>query len=953
MKFEDLFQTSVLPVEDGFRFLFGIRKFAEAQDPPDTSGVLEGQFTIPTPQAVALMSELVQNEFKTLYAYTVFGQSFRDLSRDSVAEHFQDHAGDELEHAEWLLRRMSVLGGPIQVPDIPPPPATTNPVEIIKIMIRMEQEGIAGWKRLLAISGDNPQKIVIEDYMAKEQEHLDELWQLLPQDVRAALMQPTKVAMGLGEAPFDTERAILAGIKPSTIERDPSVAPYYPPSKPLLSPRPSRGVLHLGDMEGLYNNDHYLRSIGRHPAQLGGQVDAAPSTDDMRKIQAHLATARNTMQPTAAGNHPSGVAANTAATAATVRVIPRPVAPAPATGGGFIQRLMGRIKTAAPVGPMRARQITMPQMEEAIENYYGGSDASPEELAMLAGEARNNMLTEFQGRADRANFAQEHPILSRLRSPQAIGAGVGGLMGGLAGNAMINNATPGQRLALALGVPAATTAMGALLAPGAQHYANEAQEYGAAASSLGDQDVAQVMHHLLRSRAAEEEHARQLSLAHASAPKTHQHNYNNNYNEVKTGSSSLIGRAAGLVVSNKQLQKKELPPATHGTGPEATKHVGPGRVGKVVREDEDSKRFSKKMAAAFRKMADSNVTGDPTPAESYNASQEVAANTPQMVPSAGLSPETTSYLNAEMAMQLEQAQAEAQHYQELAQGHAEAAGQAQQQAGELQNQVQDLSQQLQQAVEQAQAATDQAGQVQQQAMQSSQLAHSMAAQAQMNQIQATNEMVRARQESANTQSSSIQMRQRVLDAIQAGPEDLGVAQPPPNPMDQQGQPQQGQPQEQGASNPPKEGKSEKKEAGLRDAMGRASELGASYLKEQKANMFDLKKSPLLWMGVPGVAAGGVAAGTFLHGLGHHADGMQEKIDKMEEENDGSFGAAVDLAKAKMMLSISQAAEEHPIRGAMMAGSAGFGLGTAAGALGRDAYPEITRLGGFLASKFRK
>jgi len=172
-----------------------IKSAAKNVPPPDETGMLEGQFSVPVEKAISVMSELVKNEFETIYAYHVYAQSLRGLHHDSIAEHFDEHADEELEHADFLLKRMAVLGGSVSVPDVESPAPSTDPIQIIKTMIRMEQDGIAGWRKLIAILGDNPMKVVVEDYAAQEQEHLDDLWQLLPHEAnRPVLQQKTAVS---------------------------------------------------------------------------------------------------------------------------------------------------------------------------------------------------------------------------------------------------------------------------------------------------------------------------------------------------------------------------------------------------------------------------------------------------------------------------------------------------------------------------------------------------------------------------------------------------------------------------------------------------------------------------------------------------------------------------------------------------------------------------------------
>lgn len=163
--------------------------------PPDFTGQLEGQFAAPKEQVVEALKASVENELKTGYAYMVYGNTLRDMSHHSVAEEFAAHASDEAEHADFLLRRLAVLAGAVDLPAIPPPPTLTDPMQIIQTMVRIEQEGIAKWRVLRALVGDeHPMRFKIEEYMTKELEHLDEVVQLLPPQIQLGGSQPPKLA---------------------------------------------------------------------------------------------------------------------------------------------------------------------------------------------------------------------------------------------------------------------------------------------------------------------------------------------------------------------------------------------------------------------------------------------------------------------------------------------------------------------------------------------------------------------------------------------------------------------------------------------------------------------------------------------------------------------------------------------------------------------------------------
>lgn len=181
-----------IPLAEAATFFVKL-KTAESEPyaPPDETGSMEGQFAAPTEQVLQLMAKMVENEFKTMYAYKVYAESLRGPEHFAVSKEFEEHAENELEHAEFLLRRMAVLGGPVQVPDIPSPPPASDVMEIVQTMVRMEQEGIQNWKNLLQLVGDdNPTKHVIEGFLEKELHHLDELWQMLPYTANRPVLQP-------------------------------------------------------------------------------------------------------------------------------------------------------------------------------------------------------------------------------------------------------------------------------------------------------------------------------------------------------------------------------------------------------------------------------------------------------------------------------------------------------------------------------------------------------------------------------------------------------------------------------------------------------------------------------------------------------------------------------------------------------------------------------------------
>lgn len=169
MNFENYLKNPI-PFGEACAFLVEFHKLGS-----ETEGV-----AAPPPDTLGLYAAVAQAEFASIFAYTVYSQTLRDLARGSLADEFLEHADEELEHAEWVLRRMAVLGGQPPLQDVPAPPPASDPLEVIQNLIQIEQEGIAAWQALHASLGDDPARFKVEEYLAAEQEHLDDLLRFLP-----------------------------------------------------------------------------------------------------------------------------------------------------------------------------------------------------------------------------------------------------------------------------------------------------------------------------------------------------------------------------------------------------------------------------------------------------------------------------------------------------------------------------------------------------------------------------------------------------------------------------------------------------------------------------------------------------------------------------------------------------------------------------------------------------
>ena len=301
MSFENLFSQRP-PMAEAARFFLKLKTAADEGlsmpgGGPDEMGAQEGIFAAPLEQVIQLMAQMVQNEFKTMYAYTVYAQSLRGPDHFAISREFEEHAENELEHAEFLLRRMAVLsGGPITLPNVPPPPPLADPVEIIQAMIEMEQQGIANWRTLLTTLGDNPTKHVVENFLTRELEHLDELWQMLPVE-----LQEGQTATAGSPAPTSTTAQPTQGAAQNPAN---SQAPAAGGASPMNDVGPKFAAVPLRSKE-------VQEFLSAHGGQYSDE-DAAAFNEMHRKagrntwIGAGLGGLAGGLAGAAAGGHPAG-----------------------------------------------------------------------------------------------------------------------------------------------------------------------------------------------------------------------------------------------------------------------------------------------------------------------------------------------------------------------------------------------------------------------------------------------------------------------------------------------------------------------------------------------------------------------------------------------------------------------------------------------------------------------
>ncbi len=153
-------------------------KTAGLLDPPDETGELEGKFEVPVENVVALMQNAITQAMTLMQAAMLYESSVRGPLMSPVRCVLSQN-WDHRCVIEYLTKRATTLAGPVHLGELEIPPASSNPIEIAKRMIRGEQEFIAALREVLLVVGENPMKTSIQGFMSSAQNRIDDYWRSL------------------------------------------------------------------------------------------------------------------------------------------------------------------------------------------------------------------------------------------------------------------------------------------------------------------------------------------------------------------------------------------------------------------------------------------------------------------------------------------------------------------------------------------------------------------------------------------------------------------------------------------------------------------------------------------------------------------------------------------------------------------------------------------------------
>lgn len=216
-----------IPFNVAADFFIGIRqahaddsKLASMADAPDETGELEGRFEVPVENVAALLQNVVTHAVALQGASQVYENSVRGPNR------FQFNNWGYQDIIRRLSARAAVLGGPVHIGDIPPPPATTDPASAVRSLIRGEQELVHALNELRTVCGNNPLGHTALCMASEAQQRMDDMWRFL--DPVAPQMHMPMQPVGLQEHEA-TEDPVTEGEESPEFEAAEEAAGVEPP----------------------------------------------------------------------------------------------------------------------------------------------------------------------------------------------------------------------------------------------------------------------------------------------------------------------------------------------------------------------------------------------------------------------------------------------------------------------------------------------------------------------------------------------------------------------------------------------------------------------------------------------------------------------------------------------------------------------------------------------------
>ena len=191
-----------------------------------TEGPVTPDYGLDRDRAVAILNEALATELVCVLRYKYHYFMATGIHSQAVKEEFLEHANEEQEHADLIAERIKQLGGK---PEMNPAVFAGNShseykegetlIDMLKEDLIAERIAIESYRDMVRFFGekDPTTRRMLEEVLAKEEEHADDLTDLLFAQTEGGSVRPLYYK---DEVPGDAK---LSGSAPSKPESKPAV----------------------------------------------------------------------------------------------------------------------------------------------------------------------------------------------------------------------------------------------------------------------------------------------------------------------------------------------------------------------------------------------------------------------------------------------------------------------------------------------------------------------------------------------------------------------------------------------------------------------------------------------------------------------------------------------------------------------------------------------------------
>jgi len=142
----------------------------------------EGMFSAPVATITGALHKLLAAKHAIDISYRSYADRVRGPWRDSLVGHWSEHAGEERQMAYDIAMKLMALDYDPIISTIEVPPCGPTLASLAKCLVEQEKTAIMVGRQIIAACGDNTSlRVMMEDHVMKDQQHLDDLRRMFNQ----------------------------------------------------------------------------------------------------------------------------------------------------------------------------------------------------------------------------------------------------------------------------------------------------------------------------------------------------------------------------------------------------------------------------------------------------------------------------------------------------------------------------------------------------------------------------------------------------------------------------------------------------------------------------------------------------------------------------------------------------------------------------------------------------